>query len=116
MPERQHVFQQAIRDDMSRNLGDLTLYLYLKDAEGRERYRFCLDCDPGRFREVTYEAVQKVHGTHIAQKETDSIADGEIRFFAWKRCADWGGGCGRAGVQEARAPVFGGRPVLPVRA
>ena len=77
---------------MSRNLGDLTLYLYLKDAEGRERYRFCLDCDPGRFREVTYEAVQKVHGTHIAQKETDSIADGEIRFFAWKRCADWGGG------------------------
>ena len=27
-----------------------------------------------------------------------------------------GGGCGRAGVQEARAPVFGGRPVLPVRA
>ena len=26
------------------------------------------------------------------------------------------GGCGRAGVQEARAPVFGGRPVLPVRA
>ena len=75
---------------VSRNLGDLTLYLYLKDMEGRERYRFCLDCDPESFREVTYEEIWKAHGEHIAQKETDSIADGEIRFFVWKRCADWG--------------------------
>lgn len=75
---------------VSRNLEDLTLYLYLKDTGGRERYRFCLDCDPKRFREVTYEGIREAHGTHIAQKETDSIADGEIRFFAWKRCADWG--------------------------
>ena len=75
---------------VSRNLEDLTLYLYLRDTEGRERYRFCLECDPKRFREVTYEDIHKEHGTHIAQKETDSIADGEIRFFVWKRCADWG--------------------------
>lgn len=75
---------------VSRNLEDLTLYLYLRDTEGRERYRFCLECDPKRFREVTYEDIHKEHGTHIAQKETDSIADHEIRFFAWKRCRDWG--------------------------
>lgn len=75
---------------VSRNLEDLTLYLYLKDTEGQERYRFCFDCEPERFREVTYEDIQKVHGSHIAQKETDSIVDHEIRFFAWKRCRDWG--------------------------
>lgn len=75
---------------VSRNLEDLTLYLYLKDTEGQERYRFCFDCEPERFREVMYEDIQKVHGAHIAQKETDSIVDNEIRFFAWKRCRDWG--------------------------
>lgn len=35
---------------VSRNLEDLTLYLYLRDTEGRERYRFCLDCALEQFR------------------------------------------------------------------
>lgn len=75
---------------VSRNLEDVTLQLFLKDMEGRVRYRFHFDCAPERFKEVTYEEIQKVHGGHILQKETDSIVNQEIRFFVWKRCRDWG--------------------------
>lgn len=75
---------------VSRNLEDVTLYLHLKDTEGRVRYRFCFDCEPGFFEEVTYEEIRQRHGKNILQKETDSIMNQEIRFFAWKRCMDWG--------------------------
>lgn len=75
---------------VSRNLDDITLQLFLKDTEGRVRYRFNFDCQPEQFREVTYEDIRKVHGDNILQKETDSIVNHEIKFFAWKRCRDWG--------------------------
>lgn len=75
---------------VSRNLEDVTLYLYLKDAEGKVRYHFCFDCEPNQFEEVTYEDIQNMYGNNILQKETDNIINQEIRFFAWKRCHDWG--------------------------
>ena len=75
---------------VSRNLEDVTLQLFLKDTEGKVRYRFHFDCAPEQFEEMTYEGIRKVHGSHILQKETDSIVNQEIRFFAWKRCRDWG--------------------------
>ena len=75
---------------VSRNLGDVTLQLFLKDTEGAVRCHFYLDCEPGKFREVTYDDIYKIYGENILQKETDSIVNQEIRFFAWKRCRDWG--------------------------
>lgn len=75
---------------VSRNLEDVTLQLLLKDTEGQVRYNFHFDCRPEQFREVTYEDIREVHGRNIMQKETDSIVNQEIRFFAWKRCGDWG--------------------------
>lgn len=75
---------------VSRNLEDVTLQLFLKDTEGRVRYQFHFDCQPKAFKEVTYEDIQEIYGQHILQKETDSIINQEIRFFAWKRCEDWG--------------------------
>lgn len=75
---------------VSRNLEDVTLHLDLKDVEGRVRHHFYFDCEPEKFEEVVYEEIQKVHGSNILQKETDSIVNQEIRFFAWKRCMDWG--------------------------
>lgn len=75
---------------VSRNLEDVTLKLYLKDTEGRVRYHFHFDCEPKQFMEATYEDISKLHGSNILQKDTDSIVNQEIRFFAWKRCRDWG--------------------------
>lgn len=75
---------------VSRNLEDVTLHLYLKDTDGKVRYQFCYDCEPSQFNEVTYEDIQSIYGFNILQKETDSIMNQEIRFFAWKKCRDWG--------------------------
>ena len=75
---------------VSRNLEEVTLNLYLKDASGNIRCHFALDCEPNRFQAVTYEEIEAIHGKHILQKETDSIVNQEMRFFAWKRCRDWG--------------------------
>lgn len=54
------------------------------------RYHFYFDCQPEQFREVTYEQIREVYGDSILQKETDSIVNREIRFFAWKKCREWG--------------------------
>ncbi len=75
---------------VSRNLEDVTLQLFLKDTEGKVRYHFYFDCQPEQFREVTYEQIREVYGDSILQKETDSIVNREIRFFAWKKCREWG--------------------------
>lgn len=75
---------------VSRNLEDVTLQLFLKDTEGRVRYHFHFDCQPEGFKGVTYEEIREIYGQHIQQKETDSIVNREIRFFAWKRCEEWG--------------------------
>ena len=75
---------------VSRNLEDVTLQLFLKDTEGRVRYHFYFDCQPECFQEATYENIMEIYGQHIAQKDTDSIINREIRFFAWKRCENWG--------------------------
>lgn len=75
---------------VSRNLEDVTLQLFLKDMEGKVRYHFHFDCEPENFKEVTYEDIRNIYGDSILQKETDSIVNREIRFFAWKRCREWG--------------------------
>ncbi len=75
---------------VSRNLEDVTLQLFLKDTEGKVRYHFYFDCQPERFKKVTYEEIKAEYGDNILQKETDSIVNREIRFFAWKRCREWG--------------------------
>ena len=97
---------------VSRNLEDLTLYLYLRDTEGRERYRFCLDCALEQFREVTYEQIQEAYSTRIPQKDTDSIVDNELRFLCMEAQSGMGI-CDRAGVQERGAAVYGRHAVFP---
>jgi hypothetical protein len=34
--------------------------------------------------------MEALYENHILQKDTDSIVNQEMRFFAWKRCRDWG--------------------------
>jgi len=75
---------------VSRNLEDVTLQLFLKDTEGKVRYHFYFDCQPEKFGKVTYEEIREKYGDSIMQKETDSIVNQEIRFFAWKKCREWG--------------------------
>lgn len=75
---------------ISRNMEDLTLQMYLKDKEGAERYRFCYVCKQDDFSKRKYEEIQAIYGEHILQKETDTIENGDVKFFVWARQEEWG--------------------------
>ena len=74
---------------ISRNMEDLTLKLYLKDMEGRERYQFTCYSSLADFKEQEYEEIQELYGEHILQADTDDIIEQEVKFFVWARTMDW---------------------------
>lgn len=75
---------------ISRNLEELTLQMYLKDGNGEERYRFQYLCRPKDFTMQTNEEIRRVYGEFILQKDTDTIVNGEIKFFVWAIQEEWG--------------------------
>ena len=75
---------------ISRNLEELTLQMYLKDGDGEERYRFQYQCLPEEFTLRTNEEIQEIYGHFIRQEETDTIVNGEVKFFAWASREEWG--------------------------
>lgn len=75
---------------ISRNLEELTLQMYLKDGNGDERYRFRYRCHPEEFAVRTNAEIRRIYGDYIQQKETDSIVNGEVKFFVWARQEEWG--------------------------
>lgn len=75
---------------ISRNLEELTLQMYLKDGNGEERYRFQYLCRPEEFTMQTNEEIQQVYGEFILQEETDTIVNGEVKFFVWAVQEEWG--------------------------
>ncbi|XBX05413.1 molecular chaperone [Enterocloster clostridioformis] len=74
---------------ISRNMEDLTLKLYLKDLDGKERYQYTCYCSLQDFKEMEYEEIQKRHAKHIRQADTDDIVEQEVKFFVWARPLEW---------------------------
>lgn len=74
---------------ISRNLEELTLQMYLKDGNGEERYRFQYLCRPEDFTVQTNEEIRKRYGEFILQKDTDTIVNGEVKFFVWAIQEEW---------------------------
>lgn len=75
---------------ISRNLEELTLQMHLKDGDGEERYRFQYQCLPEEFTPQTNEEIREVYGRFIRQDETDTIVNGEVKFFVWAVQEEWG--------------------------
>lgn len=75
---------------ISRNLEELTLQMHLKDGDGEERYRFQYQCRPEEFTLQTNEGIRAVYGRFIRQDETDTIVNGEVKFFVWAVQEEWG--------------------------
>lgn len=75
---------------ISRNLEELTLQMYLKDGNGEERYRFQYQCIPEEFIPRTNEEIREIYGHFIRQDETDTIVNGEVKFFVWASREEWG--------------------------
>ena len=41
-------------------------------------------------RAIAPEEIEAVYGSHILQKETDSIENGDVKFFVWAEQEEWG--------------------------
>lgn len=74
---------------ISRNVEDLTLELYLKDVEGKLRYRYLCNSLLSDFEETEYKQINGKYGKHIPQDYTDDIEEYEVRFFLWTRPTEW---------------------------
>lgn len=82
--------RENIRGFISRNMSDLTLKLYLKDAEGRERYVYNCVCDPREFVSRQPEEIVKQYPGQIRQDDIDDIVDRELKFFVLADESRWG--------------------------
>ena len=74
---------------ISRNVENLTLELYLKDVDGKLRYRYLCNSNLSDFEETEYEQIHARYGDCIRQEHTDDIEDYEVRFFLWTRPLEW---------------------------
>lgn len=75
---------------VSRNMEELILPLYLKNTAGEECCRFQYICRQEDFSRKSYEEIAQIYGSHILQKETDSIENGDVKFFVWAQQEEWG--------------------------
>lgn len=82
--------RKNIRGFISRNSADLTLKLYLKDTEGRERYVYNCTCNPKGFENRQPEDIVKIYGGQIRQDDVDDIVDRELKFFVLADEVRWG--------------------------
>lgn len=82
--------RQKIRGFTSRNMADLTLKLYLKDLEGRQRYVYNCSCDPDRFTGRQPEDIVARYSGEIRQDDLDDIVDRELKFFVLADAGRWG--------------------------
>lgn len=82
--------RQKIWGFISRNMIDLTLQLYLKDLEGRQRYVYNCTCDPDQFKNQRAEDIVAQYEKQIRQDDLDNIVDRELKFFVFADEERWG--------------------------
>lgn len=82
--------RENIRGFISRNMADLTLKLYLKDLEGRQRYTYSCTCDPEQFQNRLPEEIAAHYKGQIRQDDLDDIVDRELKFFVLAEEDRWG--------------------------
>lgn len=86
----QSLDRSKIRGFISRNMADLTLKLFLKDSEGRQRYVYNCTCDPTQFENKQPEDIVAQYGDQIRQDDLDDIVDKELKFFVLADENRWG--------------------------
>lgn len=71
-------------------MADLTLKLFLKDLEGRQRYVYNCSCDPQKFTNQQPEDIVAKYNRQIRQDDLDDIVDRELKFFVLADESRWG--------------------------
>ncbi|TVX94543.1 molecular chaperone [Paenibacillus agilis] len=63
---------------------------YLKESDGELRRKLVYRNKPDSNRAVMYEEIARLYGHHILQEDTDSIVNGEVKFFVFAQDSNWG--------------------------
>ncbi len=66
------------------------LDLYLNDGRGNRLKTFYFEYDAGKFKKTTQEEINERYGGTVIQEETDTILEGEMKFFVWVSRTRWG--------------------------
>ncbi len=75
---------------ISRPLGAEDIEFYLKNAEGNLRHKYVYENDFSKYERVSEDSIDEMYGEKIYQEETDTIRNGEIRFFTFPDEKNWG--------------------------
>lgn len=66
------------------------LDLYLNDEDGKRLRTYCVEYDTAEFSATTQEGIDEQYKGTIIQEETDTILEGEMKFFVWVSRKHWG--------------------------
>lgn len=66
------------------------LDLYLNDEKGKRLKPYYFEYDTEAFERTTQEGIDKQYGGSVIQEETDTILEGEMKFFVWVSRKRWG--------------------------
>ena len=82
--------RKTVYGHISRNMADVTLKLFLKDAEGNLRYTYNLYKNPKEFYSTDVDEVIIKYDGRIIQDDLDDIIEREMKFFILPEENDWG--------------------------
>lgn len=66
------------------------LDLHLNDEQGRWLKTYHFEYDTSKFKMTTQEEIDKKYQGTVIQEETDTILEGEMKFFVWVSGKQWG--------------------------
>lgn len=75
---------------ISRFMVGKQLDLYLNDEKGKRLKTYYFEYDTGEFVRTTQEEIDNQYGKSVIQEETDTILEGEMKFFVWVSRRRWG--------------------------
>lgn len=75
---------------ISRNMADVTVKLFLKDANGETRYTYNLYKNPKEFIKTDSDELYEKYDRQIVQDDLDDIEEREMKFFVLPREYEWG--------------------------
>ncbi len=66
------------------------LDLYLNDEQGKRLKTYYFAYDTAKFRQTTQKEIDGAYAGTVIQEETDTIMEGEMKFFVWISRERWG--------------------------
>ena len=79
-----------VKGFISRPIGVQEIEFYLKSMEGQLRQTYVFKNDFNDYKTILPEEITREYSGKILQEDTDTIRNGEVRFFLYTQDANWG--------------------------